>query len=63
MMNLYRLTSFIKFNIDGVIPKPRGMNLASIFQLSTFIRQLMVLMTHAPRNEETARKIKLIESI
>ena len=34
MMNLCWLTSFIKFKIDGVIPKPCGMNLASIFQLS-----------------------------
>ena len=32
------LTSFIKFNIDRVIPKPHGINLASIFKLSTFIR-------------------------
>ena len=38
VMNLRWLTSFIKFNIDGVIPKQREMNLASIFQLSTFIR-------------------------
>ena len=34
VMNLRWLTSFIKLNIDWVIPKPRGMNLASIFQLS-----------------------------
>ena len=27
----------VKFNIDRIIPKPRGMNLASIFQLSKFI--------------------------
>ena len=32
------LTSFIEFNIDGVIPKPHGINLACIFKLSTFIR-------------------------
>ena len=38
VMNLRWLTSFIKFNIDGVIPKQCEMNLASIFQLSTFIR-------------------------
>ena len=38
VMNLCWLTSLIKFNFDGVIPKPRGMNLASIFQLTTFIR-------------------------
>ena len=45
MMNLRRLTSLIKFYIDRVIPIPRGMNLASIFQLSTIIRQLMALVT------------------
>ena len=31
VMNLSCLTSLIKFNIDGVIPKPLGMNLANIF--------------------------------
>ena len=31
MMNFYRLTSFIKFNIDKIIPKPCGMDLASNF--------------------------------
>ena len=37
-MNLCWLTSFVKFNIDRVIPKPRGINLVSTFQLSTFIK-------------------------
>ena len=62
-MNLRWLPSFIKFNIDGVIPKLRGMNLASNFQLSTFIRQLVVLLTRALRSEEPARKILLSENI
>ena len=43
MMNLHRLTSFITFNIDRVIPKPCGMNLACILQLSTFIRLRYIL--------------------
>ena len=62
-MNFHRLTSFIKFYIVGVIPKPCGINLASIFKLSTFIRKLMVLVTHALRNKEPTRKIKLSETI
>ena len=62
-MNLCWLTSFIKFNIDGVIPKLRGMNLASNFQFSTFIRQLEVLRTRALRNEVPARKILLSENM
>ena len=37
-MNLRRLTSFIKFNIDWVIPKLCGIDFARTFQLSTFIR-------------------------
>ena len=37
-MNLRWLTSFINFDINGVFSKPRGMNLAIICQLSTFIR-------------------------
>ena len=61
-MNLCRLTYFIKFNINRIIPKAPEMNLASIFQLSTLIRQLMVLVTHAVRNEEPTRKIKLSEN-
>ena len=39
------------------------MNIASIFRLSTFIRLLIVLATHALRNEEPTRKIKLGENI
>ena len=62
-MAIWRLTSFIKFNVDRIIPKPSGMNLASIFQLSTFIGQLMILVKHAPLNEEPTRKIKLDENI
>ena len=57
VMNLCRLTSFIKFNIERMklIPKPQGMNLANIFQLSTFTR-LMVLVTHAFQNKELTRE-------
>ena len=62
-MAIWRLTSFIKFNVDRIIPKPSGMNLASIFQLSTFIGQLMILVKHALLNEEPTRKIKLGENI
>ena len=62
-MALRRLTFVIKFNIDGVIPKPRGINLPSVFQLTTFIRWLMVLVIHALRNKEPTRKIKLSENI
>ena len=62
-MNLRGLTSFSKFNIDGVIPKPHGMNLASIFQHFSAFVIFMVLVTHALRNEEPTRKIELSENI
>ena len=63
MVNLCRLTSSYKFNIGRVIWDPHGMYFASIFQLSTFIRLLMDLMTHALWNKEPTRKIKLSENI
>ena len=53
---LRRLTFFIKFNIYNIVSKPRRMNFSSIFQLFTFICQLVVFIAHALQNEKLTSK-------
>ena len=45
--NIDRVTSFTKLDIYCIGPKPSRVVLPCIFQLMTFIRQLMVFMAHA----------------
>ena len=63
MIDIDRLTSFVKFNICRIIPKPSGMDLRSIFQVPIFRRQLIVLMTHTFQKENFIRELKLWERI
>ena len=45
--NFDRVTYLTKFDIYCIVPKPGRVNFPCIFQLTTFIRQLMVFMAHA----------------
>ena len=60
MVHVEMLTSFIKFNINRIILKPRGINFPL---LSAFISQLMAPATHALQNKEPTRKSMLSKNI
>ena len=59
MKNFDRVTSFTKIDIYCIIPKPSWVDFTCVFQLMTFICQLMVFMTHTIWYEELAWKLWL----
>ena len=56
MKNFDRVTSFTKFNIYCIVPKPSRVDFPCIFQLTT-----LVFMAHALQYAERTRKLQLMQ--
>ena len=48
MKNFDKVTLFAKFNVYRIVPEPSGADFSCLYQLATYIRQLMVFMANAP---------------